>query len=411
MMLGIKSLIRTHKGFLLINIILLVVYFSIGFSNNYISNIKNSLFIGDSRHYINVSDFMYGRSGGDDQIISRTYFYPLLLGIRLFFGDYSIYIMQVVFYILSINILSRSIFLFCKSRLMYYLSFIVFMLNIAVNMLTYRALTEITSILLSSVFVYLFVKYDFRLRNKLTFLLPLLLSILTVTRPNYLIEYMIFVFTMLVYFITKKERLIIYFLMVLVSSLPILFQVKMYYGFTGEIGISKIADRTFQAYYLSRVYSEKKGISLLDARAKTLNWSVTKRLNYLSKDPHTSLNIFIRTLVIDNVIAHTSESGLAAYQTFYNSLLLFFHIMFAILFFPLIIFTNRSREQKLIVTILYSFSLFIIVSSGLSFGQGDRLVTPALPFWLFVYSFMSVELYKRIRKLLDQIREKKNNTL
>jgi hypothetical protein len=392
MILGFKTFIKNNLGIILLNILAFSVYFYIGLKFNYISNVNNYMFMSpDSRSYLGVSDYIYGKAISAS-IEKRTYLYPLLLGIRNIFGNTSIWVLQMFFYFLSLNFLSKSIYIFTNKKWLFYFSYLLFLSNVSPLVLTYFGLTEVTVIFLTCIFIYLLVKYDFKINSRLTFPLLLILSFLTVTRPNYQLHFLLFAAVLIGYYILKKEKLSKLLVVVFLASIPIFIQMGMVYKQTGRFEISNISQVTFEEYYFSKVYSNVQHVSLVEARSTTDRFTDKQRYVFLSKVPFESFNTYFDNVIVHNILAptpyHMGSSVLEKYSVVYNKLLLIVHGLGLLFYIPFVFCGNVSKKSKFIVTTMLVFSYFVIIPSGLSFNQGDRLVASALPFWLFAYSFI-----------------------
>jgi asparagine N-glycosylation enzyme membrane subunit Stt3 len=72
-----------------------------------------------------------------------------------------------------------------------------------------------------------------------------------------------------------------------------------------------------------------------------------------------------------------------------NLFYFYLHCIFLVLLVISIYISHKEKEKRNVI--IYSISgtliYYILISSGISFWQGDRLVLPSLPIFIFLYIF------------------------
>lgn len=75
---------------------------------------------------------------------------------------------------------------------------------------------------------------------------------------------------------------------------------------------------------------------------------------------------------------------------FYAHFAFFFLIMLDVI----LLWVKRSRDELALIAVLSFVLYFILLTGGISFWQGDRLVLPSLPVWITLYTATIFHLKK-----------------
>ena len=91
-------------------------------------------------------------------------------------------------------------------------------------------------------------------------------------------------------------------------------------------------------------------------------------------------------------------------MTVVNTIYFLIHLLFNLPLIFTLIFAFITKERVVVnfILILTMLLYFILLTSGISYMQGDRLVLPSLPIWVILYITIVYYWYDKIIK--------KNNT-
>ena len=248
-----------------------------------------------------------------------------------------------------------------------------------------------------------FIARNFQIRQNPRFIITivLLLSLLTVLRPVFIHILALSLITALFFyhkaFMKKPTAILILF----ISLMPVLAQITVMKQNYNILGISRISDDTLRFYLVTRAmhdefhpvydsaaYQETMKVAATLSKAEILNHMFDNPLLYASQ---------IQNNVIDNIRASSpflpQNGQLVRFMRHLNNAYFLAH--FAALI-TLIVFAIRLRKQfvsKLLLAMIFLIpGWYIILTSGISFWQGDRLILPAWPLCLIAYLILMHEL-------------------
>lgn len=350
----------------------------------------------DSISYRATSDWILGLSKDSSSFVYRPFFYPLLLGLRHLFTNYSIWILQIIMLISSSIFVYKAIVNKYSNRLFGFIGYMLMTTNITLLFLTTHALTEITSTFLVSVWVYIFSmsRWD-RMQNK-DYFLVLLLSTLTVTKPVFSIMLYVSIFLLCIKSIILKRVNYKSLVILLFCLLPVIVQSTMMKNTFNTWEISRIGSYTVRAYLISRAYALENnlGDNLIVANKIVGKMNDKQLYGYIGAHFPTIVKIYIRSTFMWNILERTNFSKsktILDISQFINYLYFFIHLIMG-LFSCIYLFTKKiNLRDKAQYVILYIFFLTIVLSAGISFWQGDRLVVISLPIWIVAYSLILIK--------------------
>ncbi|MBN2399876.1 MAG: hypothetical protein JXI33_06000 [Candidatus Aminicenantes bacterium] len=366
----------------------------------------------DSAKYIAVSDWIYGKGPATYQTFLRAFLYPLLLGVKFVAGNFGIWLLQIFLLISAINLLAFTIHKMSNRRIVVQGAFLVVALYPTFFFMTFRVMTEALTVFLLCVWLYCSVST--LKKNKLTdssvFRLIFIAGLLSVTKPVFLPFFIFLVFTMLVIKFSLRR-----FLLVILSSLPLVCQVGINIHLHNQIVFSKSGTTSINAYFFPRLlaqvryheshpgmggfpeftHSQKKLLSL-----EISSWSTKKRLAFLFHHWPQAIKIFFLNIFQENMIQGFGE---IPNRFFYYSTKIFNMIALVLHFYmlPVILFIFLKKIGSLAnrIWLLLHVSLFIslTLAVGTVFWQRERYVFIMIPLWISLYVHVVSSLRAKIR--------------
>lgn len=405
-----KYLILLRKNHLItLSVLLVTIYLLIILSFNYFDLSKTMFWAPDTYTYQAVGNWLFGIEN-TNKTISRPFFYPLVLNLsRSFGGVYGIWMIQVVFWVSSGLILYHSIKKVTNKFSLSLIGLIIFASNLTLMLLTLHALTEVTVTLLTTTLLALIVNKEKFKETNYWFLIILNVSILTVTKPVYVyVLYIVLLYRIpiIVIAIIKKKLKLKFLLYIFLALFPVLIQLSIMKVKHNEFTISKIGIFTLQDYFLLRVYREVNNISLLEAREHINTFSQDEMFEYFTKHLDATIKTYFLT-VTENLLKGSAFTDhpmrhpkLTLCMKIINKVYFVIHILFILptimILFRFFITRNWEDFEK-IISLLVPI-LIIIFTSGITWGQGDRIVLPSLPLWIALYLMIVSVILQIIRK-------------
>lgn len=395
---------------LALTLVLTATYFSIVLSFDYLQNLSHTMYWSpDSRTYRAVGDWLFGIENTNATII-RPFFYPLMMNLsRSFAGIYGIWCYQFLLWILSSVLLYQAIKKVTNNMVLAIAGVFIFASNLTLLILTLHALAEVTVTFLITILIALIVNKQKYEVVYYWLLVIFTVSLLTVTKP----VYMTLLLVLLIYLIpvviidTKKRKRKLRFLVYIALALsPVLVQLSIMQVKHNEFTISKVGSMTAKSYFLAAVYGEVNEITVHRAREHISSFDQNETFGYLYENYEASLNVYFRT-VRGNIWGESSfinhpnkHTHLYNYMKIINEA--YFHLHFLMMLPSVIVliglFKKRSLVNLEIVLCLMIPMYLIILSSGISFWQGDRLVVPSVPLWIMLYSLILSMFWRLVRE-------------
>ena len=405
-------------------LILLMTIFYVGIVVfcDFAPHVQETMFkAADSKSYKAVGDWIFGFQSTSATII-RPFFYPLLLNVsRSFAGVYGIWFVQFLLWLLAGILIFCSLQKMTNNKYFACIGVIIFTTNITLILLTLRALTEVTATCLLAIALALIVHKE-RFTSSLYWLLLLFIAdLLTVTKP----VYFPIVFLLLVYqgyrliMMFRHERYyggstsqyrkrnLKYVIFCMLALSPVLIQLTIMQTRHHTFAISKIGGITAKQYAFAKLYGELHDLSIKEARTQINPMNRHDMLTYVATHFPNALKLWAETILYDNLKTRSDFTNfpfphpfLFRYMEIVNASYFYCH---AVMILPVIftVLLSIKRRRYDILEMLFSLLcpiLLVILTSGLTFFQGDRIVLPILPLWLALYLFVLSKL-NRYRKL------------
>lgn len=375
-----------------LNGIALGVCFFVGVRYNYLhpDNMGRLMYSSpDTKQYREIADWLNGKTANvPSSTRLRPLLYPLLLASvrRMTDNAYAFWVVQFALWLSAINLASLTVYQFTKRNFLLIIAFCLMALNVSASVITFFALTETLTFFLWAGWLFLFAQTNWRdPHTSQLFLLTFLLSLLTITKPIFQIHLAIF----LVYIFYKHIRNFKQLAGVTIAIIPVALQIIINLNLHSMPSVSDISTATVKWYLAPQVYASRNAISLDDARQAIANYDSAQTLTYLIQNGTSSSAFFLQNL-IENV------TGASDYISYYPKPYLFtratniVYLIVHIAFLPAItyLFLTKTNPLILAIKLIYIFSTLILLTSGISFNEGDRLVMTALPLWVVVYTLV-----------------------
>jgi len=406
---GIFKNFRKYE-YLILTLLLCASYFLIVLSFDYLQGLDDTMFLWpDSKSYRAVGDWLFGIENTHATNI-RPFFYPLMLNLsRSFAGIYGIWCYHFVLWILSGVLLYRCIRKATNSIVLSVAGIFIFASNLTLLLLTLHALTEVTVTFLLTTFIILVITK--RQYNDMYYWLLMLFiaSLLTVTKPLYIyLVFIILLYRIPVFIrnIMKGQRKLKLIGYIALAVCPLLIQLSIMKTKHNEFSISQVDRFTAKYYYLARVYAEVNDISLYQAEEHIRSFDRNELFEYVLTHPREGLHTFFKS-VMENIMAKSIfinfpnahphlYSYMKAINLFYFRLQLF--MLGPSLIVLIVLFKKRKwADLETILSLMLPMYL-ILLTSGITFGQGDRIVLPSLPLWIVLYSLITSQFWLLIRE-------------
>lgn len=404
---------KTYKDFYILNYLLLIIYFL--FFNSLKIDIESGIMFTtyDAKTYVYTSNefYKFSETGFSN---FRPFLYPLVILIVLkTIGVTGLWLMQVCFWFISINLVFRAITTITQSRVLSYAGSLIMAVNFSYIGLTMQCLTEVTSLLLVSTLVY-FVASRIKQAASLSFFhgASFILILLAVLKPVFFLPALFMLVVILPCFYLKKylqapKKLLILLLIVL----PLFFQMMIMKVKYNTFAVSQISSETFRNYLLAQGVKQNDNTTWEAARQKAVGFTSSEMFSYLLENKALYGELYLQNLK-DNIAAFPSfligprgfiYTGLGRYMTVTNTIYFYIHLVFILPVLGIFyLMYKRKQVNSYFILLVFPFVLmyYIFLTSPVSFGEGDRLVITALPLWVFLYALIvNYFLKKQGRKI------------
>jgi 4-amino-4-deoxy-L-arabinose transferase-like glycosyltransferase len=277
--------------------------------------------------------------------------------------------------------------------------------------ITFHALTEAISVFLLSFLAWIISKRYEREQESLFwkyFLLPL--ALLAVIKPYFAFPFYFSLALFVFRSVKRKElRTTRMLFRVFIYCLPVLLQFGIMLSQFGKFKLSTIGEVTLRNYYYSKFYADKHAISydleagpsdscLALVKQKVAGASEGEMVRNIFSGPGDAFRIYTGIIRLNLISpsdlqtkAHYRSERLNLYS--YHTNVRYFRIhQFMLAMLILFLWITRKEKEKWVPAFALLFFEFLIIGvSGISYWQGDRLVLPALPIWITLYSLLLYE--------------------
>lgn len=381
-----------------LNAVALVVYFCVFTVLGGVSS-ETMHFSNDAHYYFHYGDWIFGDAKATGHLEIRPYLFPLFLKLSKLIGGYHfVWFCQFLMWLGTINLVFNAVKNATKSNAFSWTAGLLMISNFSFIALTLHGLTEVSTLFLLSVFVFLLSRNLTSIFNpKFISTTVLLLVALTLIRPVFYPLLLLVLCTLVPYAIWKTQASSRkHFAVILIYLLPLLLQIGLMKVQFNTYSISKISSETFKNYFFTKGYADINGIDYKSALSITIDYSPKEIRSYISKHGAAFFEQYTTNLDgnlrgnPDFLSAPVNAPKLFRYMQITNEVYYRFHIIFgsiSVMLFFVLLFRRKWMQLRLLMVILAPLFL-IILSSGISFWQGDRLVLPSLPIWVTLYLYL-----------------------
>jgi hypothetical protein len=391
---------------------LTAVYFLIVILFGYYRSLNLLMFSSrDAQLYGRVAEWIIGNENLANLSIKPPFLYPLILVIaKSVANNFGIWGIQFIFWVASGGLLYWCIYKNTNNSLLAIGGVVIYAGNITLLLLTFHALTEVTTVFLLGVLVYLILEKQNINTEQYTLLTVLMVSLLTVMKPVFLILWTI----LLAYRIPLSIRDAIrgrikwsFFAFLILTLLPVLIQIAIMKTYLNEYTISNIGSITFKNYFFARLFGQENTMTIDQARVATNAYSQLEMIKYILSHAWLSIKVYTKTL-LDNFLSRSDFINqpvpniyLFVYMRLVNIMYFTVHVEMIPLIIAVLIDRYRKRywaDIETIISLLIPL-LIIFLSAGITFSQGDRIILPGLPIWIVLYSviFSKYQSIKRTK--------------
>ena len=391
---------KPHFSLYILNGLGALVYITVFLNLN--TTISNEIAFStpDALTYLDVANWL--DVGVDSESISiRPVLFPMILLISTKLGGaYGIWIIQVIFWFLTINLIFLVIKQLSKSYVCAYLGALIVMTNLSLIALTLHALTEVTTVFLLSAMIFFLVKKIEQFREPHFFHTCLFfLVLLSILKPVFSIPMFCVLFIAFpLFYLRKHLKYPKNILKLFLILLPLLIQLSIIKTKYNQTKISLISSVTFSKYLVAQGIQKIQSVNLDDAVKKALSFSREQQLNYVYEHFSIYSGLFNKNIT-DNITGRATfllypkgheNYRLAKYMEIYNKTTLKVHYVFMILILPLLLVFLKKKNYLILIFLifLYTLGVYYVIVTGISFWQGDRLTLPAITIWACVYPFI-----------------------
>lgn len=390
--------------FLFLNGILLVYFIVISYQLPYGVNDDLILFAPDSQTYYHTGrEFFLWNETGDS--IIRPFLYSTIL--RVFYdlgGAWLLVCFHAICWIASANLIFFGIKFVTSHVFTRFVAVGVYMANISLITYAYFGLTELFTVFLLSLACFLTLRTIKNGLNQSTwFQILFIFVLLTVVKPLFQYPFLaIFIVGLFRFrktvFASRKSRITCVAIL-----LPLVLQVGVMYHKYGMLRISTIDSYTFDTYLIAQGIREIQGVKDIDSsKQMALSLSKAEKNEFVRANKHKFVSLFFKN-VEANILAIDSSfivpKGYHAnywfdYMNDYNMKLFLYSrgILVLFLMLSLIDFLRRKWLKNWQYIALGLVLYYIVMSSGISFSQGDRLVVFSIPVWICLYVLLAYRL-------------------
>lgn len=346
---------------------------------------------------------------------TRPFLYPFALKLFNSIGGHClVWIVQLFLWILSVNLIFVALKKILKNIVLYWLGSVLYAANLSLLALTFHGLTEVSTAFLLCVLIYQVSSSLDKIFNpngltKIYFNFVLL----TLVKPLFFIPTLVLLIILLTVYarnhlFTKRQTSIL-----LIFSLPLIFQLTVMKVKYDDFTVSKISSLTFERYFLTQGIELKEKCSREEALEIAHKMDNSEMKEYLLNNFNTYSEVYASNLSFNlngypqylDMHPTFKNKQLLNFMISYNSWIdwLFYKCLIILgIFSAIALFKNQFYTHLGIVAIalLYYFCVF---SSAISSYQGDRLIVFALPLTIVFYLYLLKGVFLQIKSFKNEI--------
>lgn len=362
----------------------------------------------DSKGYLDVVNWIFG---GNETIYTakRPLLFPLIIGLPYqLFGVAGIWILHFCCWLLTISFTFSGLKKWTNNSTIAWIASSILILNISLIALTFQGITEIVSTALLSLFFYHIARGK-KNESKTRFgnIAVLILVLLTLVKPLFYYPTLIGITILLIVnfkVYIKNFKSIIYPVIIV---LPLLFQMTFMKVNHGTFAVSTIGKETFNNYFFAKTVRDIEGLDEEESQEFVHELSRQQQKDYLMQNKgmfikeffqNIEFNIKGEPMYLTSDFAPKSILGFE-FMAAYNRTTFPLHILGLLLLIITSIVLYIRKEYSLMFQIVFigGLSTYYIITSGISFWQGDRLVLPSIALWAPLYVFLIYFVVKKFK--------------
>lgn len=362
----------------------------------------------DAGTYRDVGSWLLGGESTQFSEI-RPFGYPLFLKLSYALGGTTlVWILQFLMWLITINLVFLTSTALTGKKYIPWVSAVLVLMNFSLMALTLHAITEVMSAMLLAGFIYFIARFH-QQRRKLFFIHSILfgLSLMVIVKPVFSIPLYITLFVILpLAYWRAYLREPIKLLLIPCMLLPFLIQVGIMKMNHNTFKVSLISENTFAAYFLAQGIERIEQSNWEAAQQKATSLNKEEQKGYLLGHAGYYVSYFVQN-VQDNIKGapifltypeNYEKQGAGPYMELLNKTVLLVHyIMFGLMATLMVVFVRKRKwNQCFILFVLSGITAYYLLTTGVSFWQGDRLVISVLPVWAVLYPWLMAEGVGRI---------------
>jgi len=304
--------------------------------------------------------------------------------------------MNLVLWFVALNTTGAAVYRLTRNHWATGFVFLALAANISLILLTFQALTEITTLALIGVWLVglSFLQTRPTARQVLLALLPV--ALLVVVKPEFEVLLVVTVLFLLFAVWRSAARGPAYVALA-ASLLPVAAQLALMVSVNHVWGISQIGDSTIRGYYVSRLFVYL-GMSpdVYSAQPQAVAMSNTALLQFLAGHPLAAMRVFTHILR-DNL--ESSSNFLTAANPIFLTIDTVTNQVYAwilVAMIPVVAIALMLRKDARLALICVAL-LNVLLAGGLSFWQGDRLTIIAIPLGGAALGLALTQVAERLR--------------
>lgn len=411
--------IDLKKHFSLENIALLLlsisVYAGVFFNLEFRPTEELMFLYPDSKSYMGVGQWLIGNVPTEEVsywLSVRPFLYPIIVLITTSIGGFkALWFVQFIFWICSFFFVFKAIKLL-SSRIWAWIGAVIYLANFSTIPATFHALTETVTLMLLTYLFYIIIKHRTKLFELKTFHKVLaILVVMVLIKPVFSIPIFAILITGLILHYKKYLKMPKKLAVLLLILLPMIGQMSFIKYQFDAFKVSTISDHTIKLYIVAQTYAAMDDtMSLNTAREELRGMGKDDYNSWIMNHPTELFNSFKKNLR-SNVFADAvffrdtknfSRSVFMDYQEHLYAKLIKLHKLMLYFSLPILgfLFLYFERKEALVFLIGGTFLAYFILSTGVSFYQGDRLVLPSWGLAVVLYTLLLYTLISAVRKLL-----------
>lgn len=356
-------------------------------------------FTPDAGEYRAVGEWVI-HGTGTNATLTRPYLYPVVIALANALGGViGVWSVQVIAWLVCILCVHLAVRIITGYRWLAWIASTVVMFNLSLFALTFHALTEVFTAMLLAVLM-LFVASNYQRWATIRFfcLLALQFVALSLVRPVFfpLLALWVIVFGPLLYFRAFKAQPKALFLLV-VALLPLVPQLAIMHIKHDRWGISAIGSMTFRDFLFAEGYGEVNGLNIEEARAAVHSTGERRMRRFILAHPGTYSRLYLTHLKYNTfnsegfalqMVPGNEHPFAWMFMLRTNNLYAALHALALLPCSWLLIGDLRRRDagRALLWAMPMAVTWCILLTSGISFWQGDRLVLSVVPVFIVLYA-------------------------